>query len=123
MEDNIRQVIVMRRFKNLRIGKYIAQGSHGSIAFLTNALKEKRELTEVEQSWVDNSFTKICVYVETDEELDTLYKQAKEAGLNAYLIVDNGLTEFKGIKTKTCLTIGPDYKSKLDPITGHLPLF
>jgi PTH2 family peptidyl-tRNA hydrolase len=38
------------------------------------------------------------------------------------MIVDKGLTVFKGIPTKTCLAIGPHYPEKIDIITGHLPL-
>ncbi len=125
MEDKntIRQVIIMRKFKGIRSGKYLSQACHGSIAFLTNALRDKRDLTEVEQSWVDNAFTKICLVVETEEELDRLYEEAKKHGIQSHLIIDNGLTEFNGVKTKTCLALGPDYKDKIDLVTAGLPLF
>jgi peptidyl-tRNA hydrolase len=42
--------------------------------------------------------------------------------VQVYQIVDNGLTEFKGMKTLTCAAFGPDYAEVLDEITGHLKL-
>jgi len=38
------------------------------------------------------------------------------------VIVDSGLTEFHGVKTKTCLAIGPNKKEDIDKITGSLKL-
>lgn len=38
------------------------------------------------------------------------------------LIVDNGKTEFNGVKTPTCLAIGPAEDVDLEPVTGHLKL-
>jgi PTH2 family peptidyl-tRNA hydrolase len=67
-------------------------------------------------------FTKICVYVNTEQELDDVYNKAKDSGLNCAMIEDNGVTEFHGVKTKTCCSIGPDTDARLKPITGHLPL-
>ncbi|QJX80020.1 aminoacyl-tRNA hydrolase [Priestia megaterium] len=48
--------------------------------------------------------------------------KAKEKGLPAVLIEDSGLTVFNGVKTKTCLAIGPYNSEEIDEITGHLPL-
>ncbi len=130
--------------KKLRSGKYIAQGSHASVAFLSNKYKNTTEysvsfispfgydtktvkvpepLTEEEQIWIDNSFVKICLYVDTEAELLDVYNRAKNANLTVNLITDKGDTEFRGVPTVTCLAIGPHYKSKIDPITQDLRLF
>ena len=147
--DKVQQVIVMRikypagegKTKKLRTGKLIAQGSHASVAFLTDKIRNtwdkqgyrvawtdgsqmgRVDLSEEEVIWIEDKFTKICVYVETEEELLAIYEEAKEAGLTSHLIQDCGDTEFNGVPTITAVGIGPHYKSKLDPITGHLPLF
>lgn len=36
--------------------------------------------------------------------------------------VDAGLTEFKGIPTKTCIAIGPADSNEINKISGHLKL-
>lgn len=132
-----KQVIVMRTDLNMRKGKMIAQGSHASIAFLTrkgkvemvtdccpypsfsnNFVDNPLELKD----WMENSFTKICVGVSSEAELDEIFKKAEDSGLTVHMVVDNGLTEFNGVKTKTCLAIGPHYSEKIDVITGHLKL-
>ena len=79
-------------------------------------------LTNEELEWVDGIFTKICVSVNSEAELMDCYNKAKEAGLNCALIEDNGLTEFNGVITRTCIAIGPNASEKIDLITGGLPL-
>ena len=107
-----------------RKGKLIAQASHASIAFLTRRIHANPtpQLTVVEQAWINGIFAKICVKVNTEEELLAVYEAAKAAGLEVHLITDSGLTEFHGQPTNTCLGIGPDYSSKIDPVTGNLQL-
>jgi PTH2 family peptidyl-tRNA hydrolase len=127
-----KMVIVMRDDLNMRKGKAIAQGSHAAMAFLTKRFRFSLEncgnlktisIKDVEQKWLDNSFTKVCVKVNSEEELDSIHKHALEIGLEVNLIIDNGLTEFHGVPTKTCLAIGPDYSDKIDQVTKHLTLY
>lgn len=132
-EDKIKQVIVMRKDLNMRKGKMIAQGSHASIAFLTRNIMEyghkeddlyygRIVFTDVEKDWIESSFTKVVVYVNSEDELIKIHELAQDANVNSNLIKDAGLTEFDGVPTLTCLALGPNYSSKLDPITGDLPL-
>ena len=75
------------------------------------------------QEWLDNGeFTKICVYVETEKDLDMLFESAKMANIPCSVIVDFGKTEFNGVPTKTCIAVGPSYPDTINKITGHLPL-
>lgn len=129
---NVKQVIVMRTDLGMRKGKMIAQGAHSSISFLSKALyfdpnasgigHAEVTFSEVEYAWLTGAFTKVCVRVDSEEELLKIYKDAQDAGLTVNLIVDSGLTEFNGIPTRTCLAIGPDESEKIDKITGHLRL-
>jgi PTH2 family peptidyl-tRNA hydrolase len=122
-EDTIKQVIVMRNDLKMRKGKQIAQGSHASISFLTRRLNsDKIKLSKQEQEWLDHSFTKVCVRVDSEEQLLEIFQKAKDAMLEVHLITDSGKTEFHGVPTKTCLAIGPDYSHKIDQITGQLQL-
>ena len=123
----IKQVIVIRRDLKMRRGKEIAQGSHASMAFLTRQVSVVTHrittLTPVQIEWLATSFRKICVRVDSEEELLALDARARESGLVVHLVQDNGLTEFNGVPTYTALAIGPDYDELIDPITNHLGLY
>ena len=129
-----KQVIVMKKFpksRNLRTGKYVVQGSHASLGALLSLGKfdEQGMSLSIDLSnpfvyeWVIGRFTKIAVYVVTDDQLAAIYNEAKKAGIAAALITDAGLTEFGGVPTLTAVGIGPDDEEKINKITGHLPLF
>lgn len=138
MEDKpTKQVIVVRTiyphpnggtFK-LRAGKMIAQAAHASIAFLTRRMSGIDDnimhgvLTDAEVSWLNSSFAKVTLQVESEKELIDIYEKAQEQGLEVHLITDAGRTEFDGVPTRTCLAIGPDYSDKIDKITGELKLY
>lgn len=130
--SDIKQVIVMRTDLNMRKGKMIAQGAHASIAFLTNRLEVdtshypgpvfKGELTSAEYQWIKGSFKKVVVQVGSEIELLAICQVAREKQVHCDLITDSGLTEFGGVPTNTCCSIGPDEADKIDAITGHLKL-
>lgn len=120
---NTKQVIVIRKDLNMRKGKAIAQGCHASIAWLGNVYRNKEELTKEQQHWMDGNFRKVCLYVESEEELKEIHREAIEAGLTSTLVMDDGLTEFNGVKTLTCCAIGPHEDIKIDAITIHLKLY
>lgn len=140
VECEAKQVIVVRHDLHMRMGKVAAQAAHASIAFLTNKFRDRIEdyfdpmndplfyvvprfrVSPAERAWIEGRFTKICVRVDSEEELLRIYEEAEAAGLTAYLITDAGLTEFKGIPTNTCVAIGPNFSDEIDPITGHLKL-
>jgi PTH2 family peptidyl-tRNA hydrolase len=118
----IKQILVVRKDLNMRKGKIAAQCCHASMSFLTRRLPTKEPITEVQQKWLDSSYIKICVSVDSEQELLDLFNRAKELNIEAHLVTDNGRTEFHGVPTVTCLALGPDYDTILDPISGHLKL-
>jgi peptidyl-tRNA hydrolase, PTH2 family len=117
-----KQVIVIRKDLNMRKGKMVAQGSHASMSFLTRRLENNKPITEVQKEWLNNSFTKICVSVDSEQELLEIAEKAKNTNVECHVITDNGTTEFNGVPTKTCLALGPDKAEILDKISGHLKL-
>ena len=118
-----KQVLVVRTDLQMRKGKMVSQGAHasGKVFFDTiprEALEvafpegfERVRLTiEVDRSmfmWLAGIFTKICCRVDSEAELLEIYEKAKAAGLPCSLIEDRGLTEFGGVPTKTCCSVGP----------------
>jgi PTH2 family peptidyl-tRNA hydrolase len=123
-----KQVIVMRKDLNMRKGKLVAQGAHASMGAILSLCKRDGnrlvlEMDERVEPWLTGRFKKICVYVNTEQELLDIHQQAKDAGLVTSLIVDSGLTEFNGVPTKTAVAVGPDREDRIDAICKHLPLF
>lgn len=133
-EKRIKQVIIIRKDLNMRKGKIAAQSSHSCLAVFFNMMKQnpnsKPEQGHFELDvtnpfmldWMTGHFTKICVYVNSEEELLEIHQKAVVAGLPTSLIKDAGFTEFKE-PTYTSVAIGPDDPDKIDLITGTLPLY
>jgi PTH2 family peptidyl-tRNA hydrolase len=122
--DKIKQTIIIRKDLNLSKGQMVAQGAHASIAFLTDLIAEYNgeplPLSEAEKEWIYGTFFKICVGVDTEKELLAIgYEAVNLHGLKVRYIQETmGFDE----PTFTCIAIGPDYSSKIDPITKHLKL-
>lgn len=129
--NRIKQVILIRKDLTMRRGKEIAQGSHASMAFLVEQLdhaildETKTQdftiaLSDIEQTWLSKGMAKVCLRVNSEQELLEHHQKALDAGLNSHLIQDSGRTEFKGLATYTACAIGPDEVQKIDAITGDL---
>jgi PTH2 family peptidyl-tRNA hydrolase len=121
----VKQVIVVRKDLKMRRGKEIAQGSHASMKWLVERTTGDAVyyFTAEEREWLDEKFTKVCLRVESEQELMDIYQKCLDAKLTVSLITDAGATEFHGVPTKTCLAIGPHISTKIDPITQDLELY
>jgi len=124
-----KQVLVMRKFPNMRIGKYVAQGAHASLGALLSLSENQGDKLVIPledpfvRAWLIGKFTKITVYVETEKELIDIHAAAGLANLPRALIRDAGLTEFNGVPTLTAVGVGPADPEQINKITGHLKLF
>lgn len=131
----VKQVIVVRKDLNMRKGKLVAQGSHASLGALLKEFNKTQDETGVSYSchfekgsildkWLNGIFTKICLYVESEDELVDLYNEIKlkSPQIPCVLIEDAGLTEFHGQTTKTCIGIGPYWSEDIDFFTNKLKL-
>lgn len=130
---NVKQVLVVRKDLNMRKGKIAAQCSHASMGVILGLMKKiiNNNVAELSLSlniedptyyWLNTNFKKICVYVNSESELDDVAAKAADSDIIHTMIIDSGLTEFKGVPTKTVLAVGPNLSDKIDLITGHLPL-
>lgn len=137
-----KQMIVVRRDLKMRKGKIAAQAGHACVTAVLAALAREGRLGQVREverqialavppgdaptplsEWFARGTAKVCVYVDSEQELLEIDKQAKAAGICSALICDNGLTEFHGQPTYTCLAFEPCLPEKTDPVTGGLPLY
>lgn len=134
-DPDYRQILIGQKSLKMRAGKLAAQAAHASLATITRGTGAQiradgsggHELVvplDVElHAWLTGRFKKICVYVNSEAELLDLHQKALAGGMRCALIQDAGLTEFGGVPTYTVLAIGPHAKARLDPLTGHLPLY
>lgn len=123
-----KQIIIIRKDLKMRTGKAIAQGAHASMGAILSLCKRDGnklvlEMDERVEPWLTGRFKKICVYVNSEQELLEIHQKAKEANMVTSLIQDAGLTEFGGVKTYTAVAVGPDQEDRIDAICKHLPLY
>lgn len=109
----------------MRRGKECSQAAHASMGFLLDGIKNSSswDKDDLFQTWITEGQTKITLQVSSEEELLSLYNQAKEAGLRSFIIRDEGATEFHGIKTLTSVAIGPNNSEDIDKLTSNLKLY
>jgi PTH2 family peptidyl-tRNA hydrolase len=136
-----KMMIVMRRDLKMRKGKIAAQAGHAAIEAILMALHKEGRCEDIISTsegmclaesgktetplseWFSYGCAKICVYVDSEEELMAIAAKAEEKGVLAAVITDAGMTEFHGVPTKTCLALEPLPSDMADEITGGLPLY
>lgn len=136
-----KMMIVMRRDLKMRKGKIAAQAGHACVDAVLMALHREGRLQDFEMTadgfclketdkpvtplsdWFLYGCAKVCVYVDSEEDLLTIAQKAREKGMIAAVITDAGMTEFHGVPTKTCLALEPLPSELVDELTGDLPLF
>lgn len=133
-DRNIKQVIIIRKDlrnkkgEKVRTGKLIAQGAHASSKIFLDRIEVldngefKINITQNMLDWIKSDYTKVCLAVNSEEELLNIYNKALESDIPAVLITDNGYTEFLE-PTNTCVALGADSSDKIDNITRHLRLY
>jgi PTH2 family peptidyl-tRNA hydrolase len=120
--SEMKQVIVIRRDLKLSAGKAVAQGGHACLGAYRDAMVRWGPIgPDMVESW-DECPKKVCLAVDTEEELLVLIKQCNDANIGHYLVRDAGKTEVAPL-TPTALGIGPDLGRAVDKITGELELY
>lgn len=128
MNGMVKQVIVVRSDLGLRKGQLMAQAAHASMAWLTERIRNWRHedwssgagteasvMTPEEDEWIQGTFTKIVLRVDSAQELADVGSAAIRAGLTVKTIEESTLDG-----KVTAIGIGPHEAEKIDPITGHL---
>jgi len=138
-----KQMIVMRRDLKMRKGKIAAQAGHACVEAVLMALAKEGRLDQVRltpdsgwvyladedtrptalSDWFEAGVAKVCVYVDSEEDLLRIADEGRARGFLVSLVRDAGLTEFHGEPTYTCLAFEPLHADQIDPITGDLPLY
>ena len=114
-KGNFKQVIVVNKSLGMSQGKVAAQVAHASILSMFEAPEG------IVCGWLNNSYPKIVLQVETTQDLFALQEKANELKLPSALVIDEGRTEISN-GSITCLGIGPATKELIDEVTGKLRL-
>ena len=114
-KGSFKQVIVVNKSLGMSQGKLAAQVAHASILSMFEAPEG------IVCGWLDNSYPKIVLQVESTQDLLDLQEKANELNLPSSLVIDEGRTELSN-GSITCLGIGPSTKELIDEVTGKLRL-
>lgn len=91
--DKSKMVIVVRKDLKMPRGKIAAQASHASVGALLQSMFGKRLeesdfdgfqinktpiVDDATKDWLVGEFTKICVYVESEQELMNIYEKSRK---------------------------------------------
>ncbi|MGO8886294.1 MAG: peptidyl-tRNA hydrolase Pth2 [Streptosporangiaceae bacterium] len=109
-------VLVVRADLGMGRGKLAAQVAHAAVGAAL-ASYGSGDFT----AWLADGQPKVVLKVMTAEQLSQTARQAHEARLPVEVVQDAGRTQLVP-GTLTCCAIGPAEASRIDAITGGLPL-
>lgn len=116
-EGNYQVVIVVNRDLKMSPGKAFSQVGH-AVDGMHEVLVEYPDLM---RAWRRSGSAKIVVRG-TQNDLQKVYLDAREAGLLHRRVFDAGRTQVAP-GSYTCVLVGPATKEELEPVTGHLSLY
>jgi len=121
--SEMKQVIVIRSDLDMGGGKAVAQGAHASMGAYFDSLDRWGEFADDKIApWTEDGRRKICLCVDSEQELLALVAACEEQNIGHYLVCDRGLTQVAP-NTPTALGIGPDSSRHIDKLTRPLSLY
>jgi PTH2 family peptidyl-tRNA hydrolase len=125
MKD-IKQVIVVRKDLNLRKTELASQVATASMGFLLENNESERndeinvKLSNEEVLWLNGSFEKLIVGVDSEEDLRDLMFKAELEGIGVYPVHGKLKSGHEDDITIMCAALGPDDSNVINHVTGHL---
>ena len=122
---NIKQVIVVRKDLNLRRTELASHVATASMGFLLENNESERndqisvKLSNEEVMWLNGSFEKDIVGVDSEEDLKDLMFKAEMEGIGVYPVLYRVSGKFDD-DILACAALGPDDSSVIGHVTGHL---
>jgi peptidyl-tRNA hydrolase len=122
---NIKQVIVVRKDLKLRKTELASQVATASMGFLLENNESERNdvinvrLSNEEAMWLNGSFEKDIVCVDSEDDLKDLIFKAEMEGIGVYSVRGKTTGKFDDT-TIMCAALGPDDSNVIGHITGHL---
>eukprot|EP00850_Spirogloea_muscicola_P000529 SM000002S05609 [mRNA] locus=s2:1145775:1147365:- [translate_table: standard] len=110
-------VLVVRNDLKMGKGKIAAQCSHATLGLYKKIIKTAPTTLN---KWEDCGQVKVVLRVESEEELLTLQKAAKEKDLPSHITIDAGRTQIAPNSRTVMSLLGP--ADIVDEVTGSLKL-
>jgi peptidyl-tRNA hydrolase, PTH2 family len=108
--------LIVRTDLGMGRGKIAAQAAHAAVAAALATLPSPEF-----RAWLAEGQPKVVLRANGEVQLLAVANQAVSAGLEVQLVRDAGRTQVEA-GTLTCCAIGPAEGSRIDAITGELPL-
>jgi PTH2 family peptidyl-tRNA hydrolase len=87
-----------------------------------NRYMMKLSLTYDEVYWIMTDYAKVVLQCDSLRDIETIERLCNEAMIPCSVVTDNGTTEFHGIKTVTCISVGPYQSEEINKITSGYKL-
>lgn len=123
----VKQVIVVRKDLKLRKSELAAQVATASMGFLLDNNESERndvinvKLSNEEALWLNGSFEKSIMGVDSEEDLKELMLKAEFEGIGVYPVRNlNNNDDILG--ALTCIALGPDNSEVINQVTKNLRL-
>ena len=117
-DGEIKLVLIVNHGLRMGKGKIAAQAGHASVNSVMKCGQKKPGLLDL---WLSQGQKKICLKVESAEELEDIATKARTQDILVTKVNDAGKTQIPA-GSLTFIALGPDLDSKLEPITGELKL-
>ncbi|MDE1860184.1 MAG: peptidyl-tRNA hydrolase Pth2 [Candidatus Micrarchaeota archaeon] len=117
-DDEVKQVIIIRKDLGMGQGKAVSQGAHASIISYLEAEKSSKEMIE---RWLATGQKKIVLKVDDEKIIKKLYEAFKFKKIPCGLVNDAGLTQLQP-GTITALGVGPWKSGEINFYTSALKL-
>jgi len=117
LDKDIKMVICVRSDLDMKKGKMISQGSHGTLKLYKQLLKNDNPLLD---EWEINGTKKIAVKVENQRKLHDIRLKAEQMDVPYAIIQDAGRTQVEAGSETVIVVFGES--KKIDQITGKLKL-
>jgi PTH2 family peptidyl-tRNA hydrolase len=125
VETNTQQykmVLLVRQDLGMGKGKIGAQCGHAVLGAYRQILNsDNQQFKDWLTSWEETAETKVCLKVNSEEEMNKIHQDAITNGLNAYQVADLGRTQVPS-GSFTVLSIGPAPIELVDQVTKQLKL-
>jgi peptidyl-tRNA hydrolase, PTH2 family len=122
--DELKMVLVINNGLKMGKGKVGAQCGHGTLNSFMRAQEfasKSKYWLELVRAYLHEGQKKICVKVDTEDQLIEVHEQANALGVPNYLVADAGHTQIAAGSLTVC-GIGPAPQILIDKLTGHLKL-
>jgi PTH2 family peptidyl-tRNA hydrolase len=126
MENDIKQVIVVRKDLNLKKSKLAAYVSHASMKFLLENNESERgdeftiKLSPEEAVWLKEGSSPLIFGINSETALRDMLFRAELDGIEVYPLFVESKEDFGGEKTLVCAAFGPSSFGEFTKIVSKL---